>query len=209
MEIRSRILSVATELFMKEGVRRITMDQLATALGMSKRTIYEFFSNKDILLKECIVNHINIQRVAMEELSKNSETALHFYLALLELGIQNMKSQNPQFVNDVRIFYPAIWESTLCANRDYNIEKTSLLLHRGISEGVFRSDINIPIISKLMIEFMTILANSDIFPYHSFPPSVMFENAMLTLIRGVSSAKGLELIDQFYMNSNTEQNLTR
>jgi AcrR family transcriptional regulator len=202
MEIRSRILSVATELFMKEGVRRITMDQLATALGMSKRTIYEFFSNKDILLKECIVNHINIQRIAMEELSKNSETALHFYLALLELGIQNMKSQNPQFVNDVRIFYPAIWESTLCANRDYNIEKTSLLLNRGISEGVFRSDINIPIISKLMIEFFTLLSNSDIFPYHTFPPSVMFEHTMVTLIRGVSSAKGLEVIDNNYLRSN-------
>lgn len=199
MEIKEHILTTAIELFLKEGVRRVTMDQLAASLGMSKRTIYELFKNKDELLYECIENHINKQRLAIMELSVKSETAVHFYLSVMQIGAANMRSQNPQFVNDVRIYYPKIWASTLCANRDYNIEQSSLMLKRGIEEGVFRPNINIPIISKIIIEFFTLLSNADIFPYHQYPPSEMFEQAMITILRGVSSLKGIEIIDE-HMN---------
>ena len=185
MEVKDHILTTAIELFLKEGVRRVTMDQLAASLGMSKRTIYEIFKNKDELLKECIENHITKQREAVMELSAKSETALHFYLSVLQIGAANMRSQNPQFVNDVRIYFPKIWASTICANRDYNIEQSSLMLKRGIEEGVFRGDLNIPIISKIIIEFFTLLSNSEIFPYHQFPPSEMFEQKMITILRGV------------------------
>jgi TetR/AcrR family transcriptional regulator, cholesterol catabolism regulator len=205
MEVRERIITVATELFLKEGVRRITMDQLAVSLGMSKRTIYEFFSNKDMLLKECIENHIKLQRFAVNELVANSETVLHFYLALLQIGIENMKSQNPQFVNDVRIYYPSIWESTICANREYSLEQTSEFIQKGINEGVFRSDINIPIISKLLVEVFTLLANSDIFPYHIYPLATMFEHTLITLTRGLSTKKGVEIIEEYLQKSVNQQ----
>jgi len=197
MEVKEHILTTAIELFLKEGVRRVTMDQLAASLGMSKRTIYELFNTKDELLKQCIDNHISKQRDIILELAEKSETALHFYLSLMQVGASNMKSQNPQFVNDVRIYYPKIWSSTLCANRDYNIEQTSILLVRGIEEGVFRADINLAIISKIIVEFLTLLANSDIFPYHQYSPSEMFEQTLLTIIRGISSSKGIKIVDKY------------
>jgi AcrR family transcriptional regulator len=203
MEVKERIIAQASEAFMREGVRRVTMDNLASSLGMSKRTIYEIHRNKDQILKECIETHIRYQKKTLEELAKSSKTAVHLFLSLLKNGIDNMKSQNPQFINDVRIYYPSIWKSTLCANRDYNNEQTINLLKRGINEGVIKHDIDLQIISKLIMEIFELLANSDIFPYHLYPPSLLYEQTLITLIRGIASAKGLAIIDEFTANKTT------
>lgn len=196
MEIKERIIVKATELFMKEGVRRVTMDHLAGALGMSKRTIYENYKNKDEILKECIETNIDYQKQAFLQMASNSETAVHLFFSLLKSGIENMKSHNPQFVNDVRIYYPLIWESTIHKNKSYNIEQTTNLLERGTNEGVFRDNIDIQIVAKLIIEFFTLLPNGDIFPPIEFPPSVIYEQTMIMMIRGIASSKGLKLIDE-------------
>jgi AcrR family transcriptional regulator len=196
MKVRERVIAQATELFMKEGVRRVTMDHLAASLGISKRTIYELYGNKDELLRECIETHIETQKVAFAELVADSETAIHLFLSMLKIGVENMKSHNPQFINDVRIYHHSIWNSTLCANREFNIEQTIKILQRGINEGVFRGDMDIPIISKLIIEFFSLLANSDVFPYHKYPPSILYEYTMLTLVRGIASPKGLQMIEE-------------
>lgn len=196
MDAKQRIIARATELFMKEGIKRVTMDYLAASLGMSKRTIYENYNTKDEILKDCIEKQIEVNRKIYHEIEKKSETAIHFYFSILKIGIENMKSQNPQFINDVRIFYPKIWSSILCANTEYNIKQISINLQRGINEGVFRSDVNIPIASKTILEFLNLLANSDIFPYHIYPPSELYEQTVITLVRGVSSIKGIELINK-------------
>jgi len=196
MEVRARIIAQATEFFMKEGVRRVTMDYLASSLGMSKRTIYELFGNKDELLRECIETHIEVQKVTFAKLITSSETAIHIFLSMLKIGVENMKSNNPQFINDVRIYHHSIWNSTLNANREYHFELTRKILQRGINEGVFRQDLDIPLISKLIIEFFSLLANSDVFPYHTYPPSILFEQTMLMMVRGVSTPKGLAMIEE-------------
>jgi AcrR family transcriptional regulator len=202
MEIRERILWGATEMFLKEGVRRVTMDNLATSLGVSKRTIYEIFSNKDELLKECIITHTNHQKEENARLALESETALHFFITVLNKGVQNIKSSNPQFVNDVRIYHPKIWTSIICANMENNVLQTKLLIQKGIDEGVFRNDFDIPIISKFFVETFSLLVNQDIFPIHTYAPAKLFKETLLTLIRGISSSKGLEIIDQLVKQEN-------
>jgi TetR/AcrR family transcriptional regulator, cholesterol catabolism regulator len=201
MLAKEKILIRAIELFLREGVRRVTMDQLASSLGMSKRTIYETFRNKDELLKECIDNHISLQRIAIQEVLKKSPTVVHFYLSLLEIGVQNMKSSNPLFVDEVRIYYPEIWESTICANRDYNLNQTSVLLQQGKDEGVFRKDLDIPILSKLTVEFFTLLANSDIFPPHIYPQLETFKQTIYLVLRGLVSEKGLNILEDTLVNN--------
>lgn len=196
METKERIIAEATELFMKEGVKRVTMDKLAASLGMSKRTIYENYKDKDQILRECIETHIKQQRVLAIEMEKKSETAIHFFFSMMRTGIENMKGQNPQFINDVRIYHPAVWKSTLSTNRDYNLEQTNKFLQRGISEGVFIESIDIPIISKIIYEIFSQLANSDMYPPHIYPTHQLFEQTTLLIIRGISSRKGLEIIDE-------------
>lgn len=197
MELKERIIIGATELFFKEGVRRVTMDQIAAYLGVSKRTIYETFSNKDELLKECIITHIQLQQEENSRIAAESETALHFFLNLLSKGVENLKTSNPQFVNDVRTYYPKIWSSIICTNRDYNVFQIIKLIQQGINEGVFRNDFEIPLISKLLTEIMSLLVDHDIFPPHIYAPAKLYTDSVMVLIRGICTSKGLEYIDNY------------
>lgn len=195
MEVKERILEGAAQLFLREGVRKVTMDQLASSLGISKRTIYEVFSNKDEILKETILRHINQQRLQTERLSQESETALHFFVSILNQGIENLKAVNPQFVNELRVYYPSIWSSIICTSQDYNIFQTIKIIQRGIIEGVFREDMDVTVVSKFIIESLSILANQDIFPTHIYAPAKLYRDSIITLVRGICSVKGIQMLD--------------
>ncbi len=176
------------------------MDQLASSLGISKRTIYEVFSNKDEILKETILRHINQQRDNRERLLQESETALHFFISILNQGIENLKAVNPQFVNEVRVYYPSIWSTIICASQDYKIFQTIKIIQRGIIEGVFRDDMDVTIVSKFIVEAITILVNQDIFSAHIYAPSKLYRNSIITLVRGICSVKGIQMLEN-EMNS--------
>jgi len=195
MDVKERILMGAAELFLKVGVRRVTMDQLASSLGISKRTIYEVFSNKDEILKETILRHINQQRDNRERLLQESETALHFFISILNQGIENLKAVNPQFVNEVRVYYPSIWSTIICASQDYKIFQTIKIIQRGIIEGVFRDDMDVTIVSKFIVEAITILVNQDIFSAHIYAPSKLYHDSIITLVRGICTIKGIEMLE--------------
>jgi AcrR family transcriptional regulator len=202
MEIKERILATATELFLKEGVKRVTMDELANTMGMSKRTIYEIFSNKDELLKECIEELIKKQRSVSEQINSQAESAIHSFVAFLEIGLENMKDSNPYFATDVQKYYPKVWESTLCANYDYNLNQISTVLHRGVNEGVFLNNIKIPMLSKLLLEQLTLMADTRVFPPNIYPPADLFESLVLSFTRGISSPKGLLILDDILSKRN-------
>lgn len=200
MELREHIIATATELFLKEGVKRVTMDELAFKLGMSKRTIYEIFSNKDELLKECIENLIEKQRIVNQKITEESQTAIHAFYAFLEIGLENMKDSNPYFATDVQKYYPKVWQETLCKNYDFNLNQIAISIKRGVDEGVFRNDLKIELVSKLILEQLSLMADTRIFPPNLYPPSELLETQILTLIRGIASQKGLIILDELIRN---------
>jgi TetR/AcrR family transcriptional regulator, cholesterol catabolism regulator len=195
MNTKEKILELATELFLKEGVKRVTMDYLASQLGMSKRTVYEQFKNKDELLKSCINSLINKQRLINEKITSESETAMHGLLAFLMVGLENIRIAKPYFATDVRKYYPAIWKSTMAINHEYGLQKVTLMLNRGISEGVFRDDLKINFTAKLFMEQITIISDTDIFPISEYPSTELFQTLIVNFARGIASSKGLGIID--------------
>jgi AcrR family transcriptional regulator len=202
MEIRKRILTTATELFLEEGVKRVTMDELANTMGMSKRTIYEIFSNKDELLKECIEELIKKQKSVNESISSKAESAIHSIVAFLEIGLENMKGSNPYFASDVQKYFPKVWKATLCANYDYNLNQISTMLQRGVNEGVFLNNIKISLLSKLLLEQLTLMADIRVFPPNIYPQADLFESLILSFTRGISSPRGLIILDEILSKKN-------
>jgi AcrR family transcriptional regulator len=200
MNARERIIEHASMLFLKEGVKKVTMDELAIELGMSKRTIYENFSNKDELISCCVKHQISAQNAIGKRIEMESKTAMHVFLNLLEIGLEHMKSSKPQFALEVRKYYPKIWASTLAANSEQKLMNTSKLLERGVNERVFRSDVKVAIAAKLLLEYFSLLFDQDAFPPHIYPPAEIFNTMIIGFIRGIASNDGLEIIDDFLKN---------
>ena len=197
MDIKERIIAVSMEMFIRYGIRSITMDMIAEQLGVSKRTIYEQFTDKDELLQYCINTAMNDQRRINEEIIKNSENIIEATFKFIKNSIDTLNAINPLFFFDIEKYYPNLWEQKIKENDNRNLNRSIELVNRGIQENIFRREINVEIVAKLILEQFKMLNNQELFPSDKFSRVNVFENIVINFIRGIATEKGLLLIDKY------------
>ena len=195
MEVRERIIEEATSQFLQFGIRNVTMDGIAEALGMSKRTVYEAFKDKSELVHNCLEDLREKQKCRYDEICKSSQNVVETIFAFMREGIKAMNSINPVFFRDMEKFYPKTWLNLRKKNEKAEFDLSKRLLDKGIKEGLFRTDINISIVAKLFHEQMNLLANEKVFPRDEYSYTDVFQSLTISYMRGISTKKGIELID--------------
>ncbi len=101
VELRERIITAATEAFTSKGIKSITMDDIAAALGISKRTLYEVFSDKESLLKECILKAQADRDKYLQKVFEQSHNVLEVILAVFQKSIEMFHQTNKRFFEDI------------------------------------------------------------------------------------------------------------
>ena len=197
MDIKQRIISGSRQMFIKYGIRSITMDMKAEQLGISKRTIYENFTDKDELLQHCINAAMNNQRRINEEIINNTENIIEATFKFIKNSIDTLNAINPLFFFDIEKYYPELWEQKIRENDNRNLYRSIELVNKGIQEGIFRKEINGEIVAKLILEQFKMLSNQELFPHDKFSKVDVFENIVINFVRGISTKKGLLLIDKY------------
>ena len=197
MDVRKRILTEATNLFFQNGIRDITMDNIAEKLGISKRTIYETFKNKSELLINCFEEYSKERYKANEEIIKNSQNVLAAICSFIQSGALAIDLLNPAFFSDMRKYHNDIWVMASKQQNEKNYNLAYRLLRKGINEGIFRKDINIDIVVKLILEQMKLLVDNEVFSSDKYTRSEVFKNMVINFIRGIATNRGIELIDSF------------
>jgi AcrR family transcriptional regulator len=195
MDIQQRIVEEATRQFFQYGIRNVTMDGIAAALGMSKRTVYETFKDKTTLVYACLEVLSEKRKKRNKEICTPSQNVIETIFSFMKEGIKAMNAMNPVFFRDMEKFYPNYWSSL---REKYEKEALGLskeLLRKGIKEELFRSDISIPIVAKLFQEQMNLLADEKVFPRDEFSYADVFQNLTINFMRGISTKKGIELIE--------------
>ena len=196
MDIKQRIIEGAGNLFFARGIRRVTMDDLARELGMSKRTIYEHFVDKTELLMAMQVHFQKEHERCMREILNSSEHVMEVIIAMLRYGLEAINKINPLYLEDLWKFYPEIWEENIKKSRESNQQQMRELLERGKKEGLFRADINSKLVSRIFYEHINLLHSDEAFPKDEFPMKELFENMFLNFARGISTLKGMEVLEE-------------
>ncbi|HDR52947.1 MAG TPA: TetR/AcrR family transcriptional regulator [Mariniphaga anaerophila] len=196
MEIRERIIEEATRQFLQYGVRNVTMDGIAASLGMSKRTVYELFKDKTSLVHSCLEVLAEKHKSKNEEIQHSSKNVIETIFSFMQEGIKAMNAINPVFFRDLEKLYPKTWDNLRMENEKEALSLSQELLHKGISEGLFRQEINISIVAKLFYQQMNLLADEKIFPRNEYNYSDVFQSLTINFMRGISTTKGIELIDK-------------
>ena len=192
-ELRERIVVTATEAFTSKGIKSITMDDIAAALGISKRTLYEVFSDKESLLKECILKAQADRDKYLQQIFEESHNVLEVILAVFQKSIEVFHKTNKRFFEDIKK-YPKVYEM-MRARQDSDSEKTMSFLKVGVDQGIFRSDVNFAIVNLLVREQFDVLLNTDI--CNEYPFIEVYESIMFTYIRGISTEKGAKVLEDF------------
>lgn len=192
-ELRDRIVVSATTEFVRNGIRSITMDDVASRLGISKRTLYEVFPDKETLLKECALYRRKEFRFFVESVLKETDNVLEVILRCYQRTIEDFHRTNIRFYEDLKR-YPKVrmmWKE----NQAKDSEDSITFLKKGVKQGIFRADVNYEIVNFLAHEQLSILMNTEVCNAYSFLD--MYESIMFTLLRGISTEKGYAELERF------------
>ncbi|GAO30905.1 TetR/AcrR family transcriptional regulator [Geofilum rubicundum] len=195
MDVKQRILEGAGQLFIKEGIRRVTMDYIARKLGVSKRTIYELFTDKTELLKACLQHIMQENDARIEEVQNKSSNVLEVVIGALVYGSKAIKEISPVYFEDLEVHYPVLWQEIVNYKREESYQDFQALVNRGIKEGYFREGLNVKLVATIFIEQMNAMSRKEVFPPDLFPAAEVFETLFLNFIRGISTMEGIRVLE--------------
>lgn len=193
VDLKERIIATATEAFTSNGIKSITMDDIANRLGISKRTLYEVFADKESLLKDCILKVQAERDRYLQGVYEQSHNVLEVILAVFQKSIEIFHSTNKRFFDDMKK-YPKVYEM-MKSSRDSDSEKTMSFFKSGVEQGIFRADINFAIVNLLVREQFDLLLNTEI--CKEYPFIEVYESIMFTYIRGIATEKGARVLEEF------------
>lgn len=187
---------------MRYGIRSITMDEIATQLGISKKTIYQFFTDKDDMVMAVIDQEIQKNETDCLQFQHDADNAVHQIFLALESLEEMLKSTNPLMLYDLEKHHPRAYKKVKEYKYQFLYQMTVDNLQWGMREGVYRSDIQIDIVAKNRIESAFLIFNQDLFPHSRYKVSeVNYELAMF-FMHGVVTEKGKELIGKYTIERN-------
>ena len=199
MEAKERIKERAGELFSSIGIKNLTMDALALDLGISNRTIYEHFKDKDDLVIQVIEHQIiTNNQVFLEIISKAGDVIEALFL-IIRQEHERFRNINPVYKEDLKKYFPRINECFYQDNeklKEFSASYT--LLEKGKSDGVFRSDLNIEIADNFLHELIIFLHNSERIRLMNLKEEAVLEFIILPYFRGICTRKGQELMERYF-----------
>lgn len=195
MEIKEKILIGASDLFYKYGTKSITMDDIAKHLGMSKKTIYQFYDNKNKIVLKMMEENLIENENTLEQITHESENTILEMIAIIDNMRSLLQERSPVIFYDLQKYHKEAWK--LFISYKANCEaKVSELLEKGIIEGLVRDDINPKIISRLRIMDIELGFNSEAFPPTEFSIKEVQIAIAEMFLHGICTFKGHQIIEQ-------------
>ncbi len=203
MEIKDRIASEAGELFMAHGVKNISMDEVASTLGMSKRTIYQHFTDKEEMLIYFLELKEKQKTANMESLWKSMPTVIDVFLHIVERHRNVDSFYGVKFQEDIDKYYPKA-RNKMKEMRENGFVLSKNFLREGIEQGVIRSNLNLEVAAFLLQGTNDTYIHATRMAPRPFSIWELFFTMMINFIRGISTHKGIEIIDN-YLNGLSEK----
>lgn len=200
MEIKDKIASSAGELFMQHGVKNVSMDEVASMLGMSKRTIYQHFNDKEELLIHFLKFSEKQEVDNINEVLQSSATIIHAFLHIMEMHRDLESYYNIKFQEDIEKYFPkakAVWSE----QKERSTILTKQYLKEGIKQGVIREGLNLEVAAFLLQDTNNTFLHASRMVARPFTIWELFSTMLTNFIRGISTEKGTQIVDE-YLNHN-------
>jgi len=197
MEMKERILTKAEELFCRYGVKSVTMDEIANHLGISKKTIYLSFADKDELVLEVFNAHMNENKNHCLRDQHEAENAVHEVFLAMDMKEDMLKALNPSVLFDLEKYHPNTFNKFKAFKNDFLYNIISNNLKRGILEELFRADLNVDIITRMRLGTTMFSMNMEIFPPGKYKLAEVEQEILMHFLYGIATPKGIKLIQKY------------
>ena len=197
MTQKEYIVEQASQMFVANGIKAVRMDDIAHTLGVSKRTLYELFGDKEELLYLCMTHFLEQQRVSANLTSKDSSSVLENILRGF-LSMMQYSEVNNRIMSNLQRFYPTVFDRIRTESGETGRKNLREAIHRCMNEGYLDGRFNMDLaITVLYYTAMGVITRRD-FPYpDNVSPQEAFQHIVVCFFRGVATQKGLDVIDRY------------
>jgi AcrR family transcriptional regulator len=202
MEVKERILGKAADLFLRYGIRSITMDEIAAQLGISKKTIYQFFTDKDDMVSAVIDQEIHKNEEECVQFRKQAENAVHQIFMAMDSVEEMLKYTNPLMLYDLEKHHPRAYRRLKEFKYQFLYKILVENLQWGADEGLYRQGMNRDVVVKARIEAAFLVFNPDVFPHSRYKVAEVATELAIVYLFGVASDKGRMLIEKYTTERN-------
>ncbi|RYF81537.1 MAG: TetR/AcrR family transcriptional regulator, partial [Chitinophagaceae bacterium] len=161
VETRERIKQASHELVMKFGLRSVSMDDIAASVGMSKKTLYQHFQDKDELVAAVISGVIHENQCTCQGYAKAADNAVHEIFLMMEMMVELFQSMNPTVLYEMQKYHPQAYEKFHQHKTRFMLGQMVQNMERGIAEELYRPDVNPQILAHFRVESMFIPFNPE------------------------------------------------
>lgn len=207
MDLKQRILQETSQLLFTVGLSSTTMDMVARSCGISKRTLYEQFSDKRTLVEECLKAGYKKSSEDFKAITEASDDCFDALFRALTY-VRNKLSEVPAtFYSDLKRLYPDLYVSLQKGCDHKRVSSLSVMLGEGKKEGLVEEHVSTHVAAFLFFALIEQLHNNKRIAEYNISQIEIFDCAFVTFLRGVASAKGLELIEGYIPKYNKQHNI--
>lgn len=206
-EQHARLKKDIFDILLKNGMKKATMDMVASKLAMSKRTLYEIFENKEDMIKEVIDYSHRLHHNECIRIFQEAPNMMEAFYNMLHYQQEFMKKANPCFFRDMDSKYSKIRPAYDGHNDRWESDMRSVI-EIGKEQGVFRNDINYTVLLPMLrIQMESLKRMEEFMPsYITLPEAI--DTVIMSFLRSIASPKGMEILEakakNYYADNNTE-----
>ncbi|HEY0245155.1 MAG TPA: TetR/AcrR family transcriptional regulator [Mucilaginibacter sp.] len=203
IEPKERIIQGGEELFLKAGIKSVTMDDIAKHLGMSKKTIYQFFKDKNELVSALVKKKLQDDEDQMTEIINRSGNVIEEMINMMKCSEEIFSRINPIVIHDMQKYHPDAWNDFQKFKSEVLVGKMEELFNKGIKQGYIRPEIDVKILAKMRVAQFEMGFDTSLFPVAEFSPWKVQYQFLEHFNYGICTLKGFKLLNQ-YKNINDE-----
>ena len=195
MITRERIIETATGLFVKHGVKSVTINRIVKELHTSKRTIYNHFEDKTDLLKACLAVYHKKVKKENEEIIESSDNAIEAMGYLHQKIVRRTHQVNPNFFTDILHYYPGLLHESYRNTGNFAHQQLVDLAEWGMKDGIFQEDMDVDVSVKTVLAMLKLLKDNDQFPVTEYSKERLTFGILVPYMRGLCTSEGIELLE--------------
>jgi AcrR family transcriptional regulator len=198
-----RIIQGGEELFLTAGIKSVTMDDIAKHLGMSKKTIYQFFKDKNELVIALVTKKLKEDEDQIAEIMSKSGNVIEEMINMMKCSEDIFSRINPIVIHDMQKYHPDAWAEFQKFKAEVLVSTLEELLIKGMKQGYIRPDIDVKIMARMRVIQVEMGFDTSIFPMAEFNPWKVQVQFLEHFNYGICTLKGYKLLNQ-YKNINEE-----
>lgn len=199
--MQDKILLAADALFVRYGVKSVTMDDIARELGISKKTIYQYFQDKRELVKICTIRQCAQRDENFGKIQGMAKDAIEELVLISKAIRENILDLNPLLLMEVKKYYTEAWKIFLDFKENNFYKSLVRTIERGKAEGYFRKEINAEVLAVMRMQQMQDIFEAVVYPKPKFDYKEVQIQLMNHFMHGLLTAKGKEVLDMHYKGS--------